>query len=132
VLDFEALGDAPRGLRQLLDFTLCVGANGGGFSLRIGDGLPSLVGIDAYDDNVIEEVLLDAAASPGEVAQVEGAFTRAGFQVKPEAAIEHRAAGAVPWVVMVILGTPIVAFLRAFGEEAGRDAYGESRRGFWH
>jgi hypothetical protein len=80
---------------------------------------------------MIEAVELDAWATEQEIAAVEAAFARAGFEVKAEPVIEASSADAT-WIVLVKIGVPALTFTRAFlsgvGSAGGRDAYGAARR----
>jgi hypothetical protein len=82
------------------------------------------VNAERPDASSVESVLLESGASPDEVAALEAAFARAGFTVTAEAAYERRSAGALPWVVLIIvtigLGEFVRAFARTLGEEAGK------------
>ena len=75
----------------------------------------------------IESVSLTVFAREDEVAAVEQAFARAGFQIDARADVEtrsdHWGGAAAPWLIYVMLAVPISAFFAAFGSEAGKDAY---------
>ncbi len=73
---------------------------------------------------MIDEVIVEDTATPDEVAAVKEVFARAGFDVEVDAAFGRRSADVLPWIVSVVLVTPIVAFFASFGAEAGKDAYG--------
>jgi hypothetical protein len=72
---------------------------------------------------VIADVYLDDKASPAELAGIRETFRKHGFDVEPEANYMRKSADVLPWVVVVVLLTPIGSFFRAFGERAGQDAY---------
>jgi hypothetical protein len=76
-----------------------------------------------YDQRVIEEVLIEAEAPPGQKQAVDEMFARAGFDVQSRAALHRRSAGDLPWIVYVTLAVPIASFFAAFGSEAGKDAH---------
>lgn len=71
----------------------------------------------------IEEVITDAEASPEELAALNDAFRRVGFDVQADPAIHARSIDPVPWVVYVMLGAPIATFFTTLAAEAGKDAY---------
>jgi hypothetical protein len=71
----------------------------------------------------IERVDIDIGASSAEVRDVEAAFSRAGFDVTVEADYVRRSTGALPWVVIVVLGMPVRSFLNGFFETPGKRAY---------
>ena len=75
-----------------------------------------------------EPVHIEATAPAEHVAAVEEAFARAGFRVAVAADYERKGvADLLPWVVLVILLSPIKPFFDAFsakaGERAADDAY---------
>lgn len=72
---------------------------------------------------MIEEVLIEAEAPPGQAQVVDEMFGRAGFDVQSRPALHRRSAGDLPWIVYVTLAVPIASFFAAFGSEAGKDAY---------
>jgi hypothetical protein len=72
---------------------------------------------------MIERVVLDDAASPAEIARVAEVFRTYGFEVEPQPIYARRSAELLPWVLQVLLATPIAAFFASFGSEAGKDAY---------
>lgn len=76
----------------------------------------------------IDSVVADVGASSDEIAAVEEAFRRAGFDVEVNADLERKSPGAsLPWIVLVVVAIPVAEFLRSFGsemgKEAGKDAY---------
>jgi hypothetical protein len=71
----------------------------------------------------IEEVVTDAAITPDELADLNEAFRRFGFDVQAEPAIHARSIDPVPWVVYITLGAPIATFFTTLAAEAGKDAY---------
>ncbi len=78
----------------------------------------------AYASFTIESVSLDDKAVPEEVEAVREAFRRYGFDPEVEASYLRKSAGLLPWLVAVVLLSPIRSFFDAFGEDAGHDAYG--------
>ena len=74
------------------------------------------------------DVACDTAATPAELAAVEAAFDRAGFEVHATRAVEARSGDLLHWVIYVTLGFPITAFFSSFGSEAGKDAYPKVKR----
>ena len=70
-----------------------------------------------------EPVHIEATAPAEHIAAVEEAFARAGFRVAVAADYERRGADVLPWVVLVILESPIKPFFDAFAAKAGEDAY---------
>jgi hypothetical protein len=73
---------------------------------------------------VIEEVLIEEEAPPGQAQAVDETFASAGLEAHARAALARRSGGVLPWIVYITLAVPIVAFFNAFAGEAGKDAYG--------
>jgi|tagenome__1003787_1003787.scaffolds.fasta_scaffold19455531_1 hypothetical protein len=75
---------------------------------------------------MIREVHLDPATDQ-EVEAVRAVFRAYGFDPELKDDYARRSTGVLPWIIIVTLGTPILAFLRAFGAAvgtaAGQDAY---------
>lgn len=84
-----------------------------------------------YDQRAVSYVEhpihLEATALPEHLETVRDAFARAGMEVSVAADYERRGAELYPWVVMIVLLTPIAVFLKSFasklGERAADDAY---------
>jgi hypothetical protein len=65
---------------------------------------------------IIEEpVLIESGAPAGNDVAVANAFSRAGFEVDVEAAIERRGLGDFPWLVRVAVEGSLAGFFGAFG-----------------
>src|SRR4051794_19592392 len=79
-----------------------------------------------YAQAMIREVHLDPATDQ-EVEAVRAVFRAYGFDPELKDDYARRSTGVLPWIIIVTLGTPILAFLRAFGAAvgtaAGQDAY---------
>jgi hypothetical protein len=73
------------------------------------------------DGRIVEMVLLDAEASPEEVAGVREAFARADLAPEVEAGYERKAdpITLLPWAILIILLIPIKNFLGGFGTRFG-------------
>lgn len=69
------------------------------------------------------EVVTDAEASPEELAALNEAFRRFGFNVEADPAVHARSIDPFPWVVYITLGAPIATFFTTLAAEAGKDAY---------
>jgi hypothetical protein len=69
------------------------------------------------------EVTTDVGASDSELAALDAAFRRVGFEVRAEASERTRAAEPLPWVVYIVLGAPLAAFFHTLASEAAKDAY---------
>jgi len=74
------------------------------------------------------EVEVDVQATDSELAALDAAFRHAGFDVRVERTVEARSAGAMPWVVYVVLGAPIATFFTSLASEAAKDAYPPLKR----
>jgi hypothetical protein len=76
-------------------------------------------------DDTSSEVLLEAEATPQEVAAVEAALREVGIDWPVVAALERRGIGDYPWVIM-LAGPPSVVFgvfAKKFAELAAEDVY---------
>lgn len=67
------------------------------------------------------EVSLEEGALPEEVEAVRKAFADLNLAAKVEANYVRRGIGDYPWAILIAL--PLIPFLKAFGEAAGKDAW---------
>jgi hypothetical protein len=72
---------------------------------------------------MVDDVLIEATATPPQVAAVNDVFARRGFDIEARPVWERRSADVLPWIVQLTLAVPIMAFLQSLGSEAGKDAY---------
>ena len=81
-------------------------------------------------DQLIIDILLDSDASDSEVAAVMDVAREEGIESSVQANYFRKSLGELPWVIFlsVQVGVFFSAFLKAAGQEAGRDAYLGIRR----
>jgi len=73
--------------------------------------------------SLAEAVVIEYDVPDGRVEAVERALREAGIEATVDASYESRALGSLIWLVYVPLGTGLVAFFKAIGEQAGTDAW---------
>jgi hypothetical protein len=73
--------------------------------------------------SLAEAVVIEYGVPDGRVEEVERALREAGIEATVDASYESRAFGPLIWLVDVPLGAGLVAFFKALGEQAGKDAW---------
>jgi hypothetical protein len=73
--------------------------------------------------SLAEAVVIEYGVPDGRVEAVERALREAGIEATVDASYESRALGPLIWLVDVPLGAGLVAFFKALGEQAGKDAW---------
>ncbi len=76
------------------------------------------------------DVLLDSGASAAEITAVTDVLRDEGMEGSVKAAFSRRGADELPWVIFLMGSVAVffTAFLKGFGQEAGRDTYQGLRR----
>ena len=75
----------------------------------------------AEQSSPVVKWILDADATPEEIAAVTRVVVEEGLPGQVEASLREKNLGESPWVILIL--APVATFLRPFLEEAGRHSY---------
>ncbi len=84
--------------------------------------------IRSVSDDFTIRVSADVDARDDELAALDQAFGRIGFEIRSQAAVEMKSLGDLPWAIYIEIGAPLATFFSTIAQRAGDDAYDAVKR----